>query len=118
MESPLSPASALLAPLLVGAVVQRADAGGRSIVLKVREPGRTTFILAVAGRGAGLLAARPPKPEGAKLLGKLEGFRVAWLRDAEIGLERGDERGRIDAARGRVEVKIGAEAWTDGERAP
>jgi predicted ribosome quality control (RQC) complex YloA/Tae2 family protein len=113
------PGSSNLAPLLAGAVVQRADGAGRSIVLKVREPGRTTFVLVVAGRGVGLLAARPPKGDGARSFGRLEGFRVAWLREGGVGLEREDERARIDAARGAaVEVKVGAEAWTEADVEP
>jgi hypothetical protein len=106
-------------PLLLGAVVQRADAGPRAAVLKVREPGRTTFVLAVSGRGVGLALARPPKPDGGRSLVRLEGFRVSWLRDAEIGLERGEERARIDAARGGgVEVKVGPGVWSEAEREP
>jgi hypothetical protein len=107
------------ARLLVGAVVQRVDAGPRAAVLKVREPGRTTFVLAVAGRGVGLALTRPAKPEGGRPLARLEGFRVAWLRDGALGLERREDRAKIDAARGGgVEVKVGPEAWTEVERAP
>jgi predicted ribosome quality control (RQC) complex YloA/Tae2 family protein len=103
------------APLLAGAVVQTAHVGARSTVLKVREPGKTTFVVAVAGKGVGLVEARPSKPEGARSFGRLEGFRVAWVTSDEVGLERGEaERAQIDAARGsRVEVKVGPGAWTE-----
>ena len=105
------------APLLAGAVVQRADAGPDWALLKVREPGKTTFVLAVGGRGIGLTGARPPKPPEARSIGRLEGFRVAWVREGIVGLERGDTRAKIDATRGgRLEVKVGPEAWTEAER--
>ncbi len=98
--------------------MQRADVGGRSAVLKVREPGRTTFVVAVAGRGVGLVESRPAKPEGGRSFGKLEGFRVAWLDEKAAGLVRGDERARIDAARGAgMEVEVGREAWTEAPSA-
>jgi fibronectin-binding protein A (FbpA)/ribosomal quality control pathway NFACT family protein len=116
MASP--PGSEPLLALLSGAVVQRADAGSNWALLKLREPGRTTFLLAVAGRGAGLAASRPPKPEGSRSVGRLEGFRLAWLRDRVIGLERGELRAKIDATRGtRVELKFGPEAWNEADRA-
>jgi hypothetical protein len=106
-------------PLLRGAVVQRIDAGPRSAVVKVREPGLTTFVLAVAGHGVGLTLSRPAKPEGGRSLARLEGFRIAWLREGGIGLERGDERVRIDAPPGGsgavVRVDVGPSAWTAEE---
>jgi NFACT N-terminal and middle domains/NFACT protein RNA binding domain len=104
-------------PLLAGAVVQRADVGPDWALLKVREPGKTTFILAVGGRGVGLAGARPPKPPEARSIGRLEGFRVAWVREGIVGLERGDTRAKIDATRGGwLEVKVGPEAWTEADR--
>jgi predicted ribosome quality control (RQC) complex YloA/Tae2 family protein len=105
--------------LLAGAVVQQAFVGTRTVVLKVREPGRTTFVVATAGGGVGLTSARPAKGEGARSVAKLEGFRVAWVRAGAVGLETsaGDARARIDAARGaRVEVKVGPDAWTEVDR--
>ena len=112
--------------LLRGAVVQRADAGDRRIVLKVRAPGKTTFVLGVAGKGVGLSDGRPPKPPGARSLRSLEGFRIAWIGRREVGLEKGEGRARVDvggrSAGDRVEVKSGADAWesapADQARAP
>jgi hypothetical protein len=121
MEGPFDPADSARSTLLLqGAVVQRADVGARSAVLRVREPGRTTFVLAVGGRGIGLVEARPPKPEGTRSITRLEGFRVAWLREGEIGFERGEDRARIDAARGRggeVVLTIASTAWGEAELA-
>lgn len=109
------PGSAPGAPLLLeGAVVQQARGNERALVLKVREPGVTTFVVAAAGRGVGIATGAPPRPDGAQTWRKLEGFRVAWVTENGVGLARGDERARIDAARGGgVEVEVGREAWTE-----
>jgi hypothetical protein len=101
--------------LLEGAIVQRADVGERSAVLKVRQPGATTFVVVAAGRGVGLVRGRPAKPEGGRSLGRLEGFRVAWVRESGVGLARGDMRARIDGDAAHIGVHVGEEAWSEEE---
>jgi len=131
------------ARLLEGAVVQRADVSERGAVLKVREPGRTTFVV-IGGGGVGITEARVPKPDGARSAVRIEGFRVVWVNARGVGLARrkgavsdegggeaggGEgsdadravepgviERARVDAGRdGRVKVHVGEEAWTDAD---
>jgi hypothetical protein len=105
--------------------VQRAEVGDRTALLKVRQPGRTSFVVAAAGRGVGLVAERPAKVEGARAWGRLEGFRVAWVRERSVGLEKragGEdapeamfERACIDAnGSGRLDVRFGPESWGNG----
>ena len=129
-----SPSSASAgARLLEGAVVQRADVSERGAVLKVREPGRTTFVI-VSGAGVGLTEARAAKPDGSRSAVRIEGFRVVWVSARGVGLARQTkppegaeapegtdapavvERARVDAGRdGRVKVYVGEEAWTDAD---
>jgi hypothetical protein len=97
-------------PLLLGAVVQQAHIGERGALLKVRKPGETSWIVLVAGRGAGITLERAQRPSGARGWTRLEGFRVAWLRDDAVGLARGEERARIAAA-ATVTATIAPEAW-------
>jgi hypothetical protein len=116
-------------PLLAGAVVQRADVGEDAAVLKVREPGKTTFVLVLGRGGRGgrsetaLSDARVARPAGSRPMARLEGFRVAWVSPTGVGLARSDPdaeggvlRACVDAKRdGRVEVRVGHAAWTESE---
>jgi hypothetical protein len=96
--------------LLFGAVVQQAHIGERGALLKVRQPGATSWVVVVAGRGVGMSAEKAPKPAGAPSWTRLEGFRVAWLRDDGVGLARGDERARI-AVGATLSVTVAPDAW-------
>jgi hypothetical protein len=127
------------AVLLAGAVVQRADVGEDAAVLKVREPGKTTFVLVLGRAGTGLSETRVARPSGSRPMARLEGFRVAWVNPGGVGLVRSDpddgtspappgggpnqaedgvQRARIDAKRdGRVEVRVGHAAWAESDAA-
>jgi predicted ribosome quality control (RQC) complex YloA/Tae2 family protein len=113
--------------------VQRADVGEHGAVLKVREPGRTTFVVVGGGgAGVGISEARVAKPDRARSVGRIEGFRVAWVSSRGVGLARATraegaaeveeaevvERARVDAGRdGRVKLSVGDAAWGDAEAA-
>jgi hypothetical protein len=123
-----SPSSANPGPrLLEGAVVQRADVSDRGAVLKVREPGRTTFVI-IGSAGIGITEARVAKPEGARSAVRIEGFRVVWVSARGVGLARrkgdaedADDAGGMDLARvdaerdGRVKVHVGQRAWIEAD---
>jgi predicted ribosome quality control (RQC) complex YloA/Tae2 family protein len=102
-------------------VVQRADASDQAVVLKVREPGRTTFVLALGNQGVGLSEARVARPGGSRPVARLEGFRVAWVSARAVGLVRsdpdaGEQRARLEARRdGRVEVLVGPAVWSEAD---
>ncbi len=123
--------------LLQGAIVQRVDVGPRALVLRVRAPGETRFVIMAAGRrgrAVGLTAGKPFKvtglpggsaPEGEKmrLRARLEGARVEAVGPRWIALARGDERTLVQAG-DRIAVRdappgdaMGADAATAEEDA-
>jgi hypothetical protein len=88
---------------LAGAAVQRVDASTSVVLLRLRLPGETLWLVVAAGRGGGMgvVSARPwksagmpgaPVPEGHKmrLRSRLEGGRVVTMRPREVGIERGE----------------------------
>jgi hypothetical protein len=114
--------------LLEGAVVQRADVSERGAVLKLREPGRSTFLLVGSG-GVGISERRVAKPDGARSAVRIEGFRVVWVNAHGVGLTRSKvtpdanepvavERARVDSGQdGRLKVYVGDTAWAESDAA-
>jgi predicted ribosome quality control (RQC) complex YloA/Tae2 family protein len=102
------------APLVAGAIVQRADVGERAVVLKTRRPGETVYVLAITQRGVGIAPDRAPRPANSRSVPRLEGFRVAWLTRGTIALERHREGSEtvewalIDVQAGRLRLSYEA----------
>ena len=110
--------------LLEGATVQRVDVGPRVLVLRLRAPGQTRYVVVAAerrGQAVGLTATRPFKgvglpggvaPEGEKmrLRGLLEGARVEALGPRWVLLGNGGSRFLVaPGERGGVAVREAAE---------
>jgi hypothetical protein len=106
--------------LLAGAIVQRADVGEHAAVLKVRLPGETTYVVAAAGAGLGMSQLKVPRPDGARAMARLEGFRVAMLRPSDALLSRGDEWLVVRAEARRITVTpatASVAGWDDAQAA-
>jgi hypothetical protein len=90
-------------PFLAGAAVQRVDAGAQVVLLRVRLPGETRFVIVAAGKrgGVGVVAEKPWKgaglpggsaPEGQKmrLRARLEGGRIASAGARVVLVDQGE----------------------------
>jgi hypothetical protein len=95
---------------VIGATVQRVDVGPQVVLLRVRAPGETSFVIVASGRrgGVGVVSEKPWKgaglpggaaPEGEKMRyrARLEGARVIAMAERSIALAKGDVRYVIEA---------------------
>lgn len=88
--------------LLSGGAVQQVDVAPGLVVLRVRLPGRTVWVLVASGRdgGVGLAVSRPLRGaalagvegERARLRAELVGARVVGLGEREVLVDRGGVR--------------------------
>ena len=102
---------------VLGATVQRVDAGPEVLLLRARGPGQTWFVIVAAGDrgGVGVTTTRPWKggvpggsvPDGEKmrLRSRLEGARVIHLGGRAVTLEKGEARSVIDASASRIVLR-------------
>lgn len=102
---------------VLGATVQRVDAGPEVLLLRARGPGQTWFVIVAAGDrgGVGVTTTRPWKggvpggsvPDGEKvrLRSRLEGARVIHLGRRAVTLEKGEARSVIDASASRIVLR-------------
>jgi predicted ribosome quality control (RQC) complex YloA/Tae2 family protein len=102
--------------LLAGAIVQRVDVGPALVLLRVRAPGRTRWVVIAAGqrgRAVGVLATKPWKgagipggasPEGEKirLRARIDGARVEAIGPRGVQVVKGEARLTITVAAGAI----------------
>ncbi len=97
-------------PFLSGAAIQRVDVGPTVVLLRLRLPGETRWLIAATGRrgGVGVVEGRPWKgagipggsaPEGEKmrLRGRIEGARVASVGERHVRIDRGETAYLLEA---------------------
>jgi hypothetical protein len=115
--------------LLHGAIVQRVDVGPEALVLRVRAPGETRFVVVAAGRkgkgaavgitehkpwrGGGLPGGSAPEGEKVRLRARLEGARVEALGPRWIALGKGEAHLVVEAGE-RITVREAAPAEAIG----
>src|SRR3974390_2404492 len=87
--------------LLEGALVQRADTHASGAILKVREPGRTTFVVISGGRVA-ITPSRVPRLPDMRHTAALEGHRIAWINARCVALHRQDPAQPSGSRRARI----------------
>jgi hypothetical protein len=82
--------------LLSGGSIQHVDVASGLVVLRVRSPGKTSWVLLAAGRGVGLATTRPlrgatltgAEAERARLRADLVGARIVGLGEREVLVSR------------------------------
>jgi hypothetical protein len=107
------PAQTELRAFLAGAAVQRVDVGARVVLLRVRLPGETRFVIVATGKrgGVGVVAERPWRgaglpggsaPEGRKMRirAALEGARIASAGERRVLIDRGETGYLLEALAG------------------
>ena len=109
VDSPIDASGFDADRLLSGAVVQRADVGERGAVIKLRAPGQTSYLLALAGAGMAIARSKVARPDGARAVKRLEGFRVSFVTPSAIALVRGEERGAIVVRGSRIVLEFPGE---------
>ena len=95
---------------MIGATVQRVDVGPEVVLLRVRAPGETSFVIVASGRrggvgittdkpwkGAGLPGGSAPEGEKMRYRARLEGARVTAIGNRWIALAKGEARFVVEA---------------------
>ena len=101
-----------LSPLLAGAVVQRVDVAPDAVVLRVRLPGETVWVILAGGaaRGVGLARGKRPRAAGVVARGAALHDKLRWRAHLEgARVERVDaKRVVLRKAEHRVAVELPA----------
>ena len=119
--------------LLAGAIVQRVDVGPALVLLRLRAPGKTRWVVIAAGpRGrVGVLAEKPwkgtgipggPSPEGEKIRFrmKVDGARIEAIGPRGVQLAKGEARVTIAVVAGAItlgDAPVEGAAREDAEEA-